>query len=150
MLLRALVCPTPGHIVLAPVVFDFLVEILKFLYEKNWTRKKIGWLVSWMLNFLIWNWIQHKIFRHVKTVEGSILLFFSSSEDDKKGSKLSWKFCDISSKMICTNSFMICRFSFIYTCFHRRAEFNLFIFFRQKERRVLQSRAIACKCKGGW
>ena len=66
-------------------VFDFLVEILKFLYEKNWTRKKIGWLVSWMLNFLIWNWIQHKIFRHVKTVERSILLFFLLQKMIKRG-----------------------------------------------------------------
>ena len=44
---------------------------------------------------------------------------------------MSWKFCDISSKMICTNSFMICRFTF-YTYFHRRAEFNLFIFLDKK------------------
>ena len=40
--------------------------------------------------------------------------------------------CDISLKMICTNIFMICRFTCIYTYFHRRAEFNLFIFLDKK------------------
>ena len=38
-----------------------------------------------MLNFLIWNWIQHKIFRHVKTVERSILLFFLPQKMIKRG-----------------------------------------------------------------
>ena len=63
----------------------FWLKYSNFYMRKTGPEKKFGWLVSWMLNFLIWNWIQHKIFRHVKTVERSILLFFLLQKMIKRG-----------------------------------------------------------------